>query len=407
MSLVRTESHAPDLLRGVVDCIDRDHLLGRLGSGASLRIKFGIDPSAPDIHLGHTVPMRLLRRWQAAGHLPVLIIGDYTARIGDPSGRSATRPQLSPEEVARNVRTYLDQLFMVVDRERVEVHMQSEWYGGFGLDRLLALARTTTVAQMLQRSDFQQRLAQERPIGVHELLYPLMQGYDSVAIHADVELGGTDQLFNLLRGREIQLAYGLAPQDVLTVPLLVGTDGQRKMSKSLGNAVGVTDAAEEQFGRLMSLPDAQIVPYLELLTEAPDTEIESLRRQLTNPRDLKAAMARRVVSQFHGSEAAERAAAEFDRIFKGHELPAEIDEVAVPAGPRDPRELLRLSGLAPSRTRALQFLREGGVHLDERRLDPDERLVEYRDGSILRYGRRQVVRLRVAAADTATLAGGQ
>lgn len=408
MSVPHHKARDPEyLLRGVVDCIDRDHLLGRLGAGTKLRIKFGIDPSAPDIHLGHTVPMRLLRRWQEAGHLPVLIIGDYTARIGDPSGRSATRPQLSAEQVETNVRTYLEQLFMVVDREPVEVHRQSEWYGDFGLDRLLELARTTTVARMLQRADFQQRLSQERSIGLHELLYPLMQGYDSVAIRADVELGGTDQLFNLLRAREIQLAYGMAAQDVVTVPLLVGLDGRRKMSKSLDNAVGVTDSPADQFGQLMSLPDSQIVPYLELLTDASDGEIADLRRELSNPRDLKAAMALRVVGQFHGAEAAQRAANEFDRVFKGHELPTEIAEAVVPPGPCDPRELLRLAKLAPSRSRALQYIREGGVHLDERRLDPGERLVEYQDGSILRYGRRRVVRLRVGAADAATLADGR
>ncbi|MHB1501559.1 MAG: tyrosine--tRNA ligase, partial [Candidatus Dormibacteria bacterium] len=273
-----TPTPAVELLRGVVDCVDRSRLEARLNQGRRLRIKFGVDPSAPDIHLGHTVPLRLLRRWQERGHLPVVIIGDYTARIGDPTGRSTTRPQLSQDQVDANARTYLDQLFRVVDQSRVEVRRQSEWFTEFGLDHVLRLARTTTVAQLLQRSDFDQRMRAEQPIGVHELFYPLLQGYDSVAVEADVELGGTDQLFNLLRGREVQAAYGMPAQDIVTVPLLVGLDGQRKMSKSLGNAVAVADTPGQQFGQLMSVPDPLIMPYLELLTEADPDELRTMRR---------------------------------------------------------------------------------------------------------------------------------
>ncbi|MGC8473486.1 MAG: tyrosine--tRNA ligase [Candidatus Dormibacteria bacterium] len=385
------------LLQGVVDCVDADHLRLRAERGDHLRIKFGIDPSAPDIHLGHTVPMRLLRRWQALGHTPVLIIGDVTARIGDPTGRSVTRPQLTAEEVAANATTYLEQLFTVVDRAGAEVRWQSEWFRKFGLSDVLRLAGTATVAQLLQRSDFGQRMAEERPIGLHELLYPLLQGYDSVAVAADVELGGTDQLFNLLRGREVQQAYGMAPQDVVTVPLLVGIDGQRKMSKSLGNAVGVADAADDQFGRLMSIPDAQILPYLELATSTPPDEFRELAQKLDAgtvlPRDLKELMAKRVVAEFHGQEAAEQAAREFLRRFRFKELPSEIGEVSVPPGPIDPRDLLVRAGMASSRSEGLRLLSQGAVRLGDQRLPAAPEPVEFPSGTILRVGPRRVVRL--------------
>ncbi len=387
------------LLRGVVDCVDQARLTARLNRGESLRIKLGVDPSAPDLHLGHTVPMRLLRRWQLRGHLPVLIIGDYTARIGDPTGRSATRPQLSPEEVDLNASTYLDQLFTILDRERVEVHRQSEWYEGFDLDRMLDLARTATVAQLLQRSDFDQRMRQEQAIGVHELFYPLLQGYDSVAVRADVELGGTDQLFNLLRGREVQVAYGQPPQDVVTVPLLVGLDGERKMSKSLGNAVAVADTPQQQFGQLMSIPDHLTVRYLDLLTEIELGELAGLTRRLDegtlHPRDLKSEMAVRIVSQFHGEAAARAAEAEFLRVHRDKQLPAEVEEVRVRPGPSDVRDLLVAAGLAQSRSEAARLVKGRGVRLDDQLLVDWSGSVAYQERSVLRVGPRRAVRLRV------------
>ncbi len=387
------------LLRGVVDCVDRAHLEARLKSGKSLRIKFGVDPSAPDIHLGHTVPMRLLRRWQEHGHLPVLIIGDYTARIGDPTGRSATRPQLSPEQVDLHAQTYLDQLFRVVDKGRVEVRHQSEWFSSFQLDQVLRLARTTTVAQLLQRSDFDQRMRGEQPIGVHELFYPLLQGYDSVAVEADVELGGTDQLFNLLRGREVQQAYGMPPQDIVTVPLLVGLDGQRKMSKSLGNAVAVADPPGQQFGQLMSIPDHLILSYLELLTDANDAELAAWRDGLADgsvhPRRLKAEMAARVVAQFHGERSARDASLEFDAVFRDRKLPTAIPEVEVSSDPVDLRELLVRTGLAGSRSEAARLVSQGGVRLDDTVISSWSEPLSTREGMVLRVGKRRVVRLRV------------
>lgn len=393
-----TSTPAAGLLRGVVDCVDRGRLEARLNSGASLRIKFGVDPSAPDIHLGHAVPLFLLRRWQAAGHLPILIIGDYTARIGDPTGRSATRPQLTAAEVAENTETYLRQLYAVVDEGSVELHYQSEWYGDFGLDRVLELARSTTVAQLLQRSDFDQRMNNQQAIGVHELFYPLLQGYDSVAIRADVELGGTDQLFNLLRGREVQQAYGMAPQDVITVPLLVGVDGVRKMSKSLGNAVAVADPADQQYGKLMSAPDSVTLRYLELLTDTPTRELERLRTGLEagtiHPRDLKAEMAGRVVELFHGKDGAAAAAAEFERVFRGRELPSDVSEIFLAAEPIEARDLLVLTKMASSRSEAGRLISQGAVRIDGVRLESREEQLVPRDGSILKVGPRRVVRLR-------------
>jgi tyrosyl-tRNA synthetase len=384
----------------VVDCVDRAQLVAKLNSGRSLRIKLGVDPSAPDLHLGHTVPMRLLRRWQERGHLPVLIIGDYTARIGDPTGRSTTRPQLSQEEVERNAATYLEQLFAVVDRDRVEVRHQSEWFEDFDLNQVLTLARTTTVAQLLQRSDFDQRMREGHPIGIHELFYPLLQGYDSVAVRADVELGGTDQLFNLLRGRDVQQAYGIPAQDVITVPLLVGLDGVRKMSKSLGNAVAVTESPEQQFGQLMSLPDSQTLRYLELLTDSDRDELRGFEAGLQDgtmhPRDLKAEMATRIVAQFHGTALAAAAGAEFSRVHRDRQLPSEVAEVSVAEGLTDIRDLLTAAGLAQSRSEAARLVREGAVRLGDTRLGDWSEPVEYEDGAVLRVGKRKTVRLRLA-----------
>jgi tyrosyl-tRNA synthetase len=383
----------------VVDCVDRGHLEARLNRGERLRIKFGVDPSAPDLHLGHTVPMRLLRRWQLAGHLPVLIIGDYTARIGDPTGRSATRPQLSVAEVEANSTTYLEQLFTILERDRVEVRRQSEWYEGFDLGAMLTLARTATVAQLLQRADFEQRMGREQPIGVHELFYPLLQGYDSVAVAADVELGGTDQLFNLLQGREVQVAYGHSPQDVVTVPLLVGLDGRRKMSKSLGNAVAVADPAQQQYGQLMSIPDELILRYLELLTDVEPQELAELSSGLAagavHPRDLKSETAVRIVSQFHGKAAALAAAQEFLRVHRDKQLPDLVPEIRVGVGPSDVRDLLVAAGMAQSRSEAARLVKGRGVRLDDRVLLDWATPVSYHEASVLRVGPRRAVRLRV------------
>lgn len=390
---------AEQLLRGVVHCQDREHLESRLGQGERLRIKFGIDPSAPDLHLGHTVPLRLLQRWQRAGQLPVLVVGDVTAQIGDPSGRSETRPQLSAAQVEANAQTYLDQLFRVLDRgQEVEVRRQSEWFSELDLAAILRLTATATVSQLLQRADFEQRLRAHRPIAFHELLYPLLQGYDSVAVQADVELGGTDQLFNLLLGRAVQEAYGTPPQDVVTVPLLEGLDGVRKMSKSLGNAVGVSDEAANQFGQLMSLPDALIVRYRELLTDADPAELAALARGLeqgsVHPRDAKADMAEAVIGQLQGADEAARARQEFFAVHRDGQLPTQVAEVTLSRAERwDARDLLVEAGLASSRSEAGRLIRGGAVELDGERLGGWREPVGFRSGAVLRVGPRRAVRL--------------
>jgi tyrosyl-tRNA synthetase len=389
---------AERLLRGVVHCESRQHLSERLNRGEPLRIKFGIDPSAPDIHLGHLVPMRLLRSWQQAGHLPVLVIGDFTARIGDPSGRSATRPQLTVDEVEANAKTYLDQLFCVIDPEQAEVRRQSEWYDPFDLVAVLRLANTATVAQLLQRSDFEQRMRAEQPIGVRELFYPLLQGYDSVAINADVELGGSDQLFNLMRGRDVQVAYGQPPQDIVTVPLLEGLDGEKKMSKSLGNAVAVAEAPNSQFGQLMSIPDSLIIRYLTLLTDTPEEELTRTERVLQdgslNPRDAKADLAERLVSLLHAPALATDAREEFFRVHRDHDLPSKIPEVAVPVPSRwDIRELLVAAGLAKSKSEAARLIQGGAVELAGEPVGDWREPVTVAAGAILKVGARRIVRL--------------
>jgi tyrosyl-tRNA synthetase len=364
-----------EFARGTEHLEDRAHLAARLARGDRLRIKFGVDPTAPDIHLGHTVPMRRLRVWQDAGHLPVIIIGDWTARIGDPTGRSETRPPLSAETVAANAQTYLDQLFAILDRERTEVRFQSEWFDGMGLAEILRLCAGRTVGQLLQRTDFSERMAAERPIGVHELLYPLLQGYDSVAVDADLEVGGTDQLFNLLAARDVQRWYGRPVQDVATFPLLEGTDGVRKMSKSYGNYIGVAEAPEEQYGKAMSIPDALIVRWLTLATDVPAAEVEEIARGLAaeevNPRDDKARLARAIVTQFHGAAAALAAEEAFRRVHTSGSLPAQMPQAALPTG-EDGRDAvafvadaLREVGEGSSMSDLRRKFAQGGVSLHD------------------------------------------
>jgi tyrosyl-tRNA synthetase len=389
---------AEKLLRNVVNCESRAHLTDRLLEGGQLRIKFGIDPSSPDIHLGHLVPMRLLRRWQDAGHLPVLVIGDYTARIGDPTGRSATRPRLTVEEVEANARTYLEQLFCVVDRDTAEVRRQSEWFDDFDLARVLELTNTATVAQLLQRNDFEERMRAQQAVGVHELFYPLLQGYDSVAVRADVELGGTDQLFNLMRGRDVQSAYGQAPQDIVTVPLLEGLDGEKKMSKSLGNAVAVAASPVTQFGQLMSIPDPKITRYLELLTDISEGELGQLELGLeagsVNPRDAKADMAEQIVASLHDPTQALAAREEFFQVHRDRRLPSRIREVALDLDrPWDIRDLLIECGMATSKSEAARLIQGGAVELAGVDVTDWRNPVQPGPEVVIRAGPRRVARL--------------
>ncbi|MCH7698634.1 MAG: tyrosine--tRNA ligase [Chloroflexi bacterium] len=316
------------LARGVIDIIPKGSLTEALESGKKLRLKLGLDPSKPDLHIGHAVLLRKLRALQEMGHQVVLIVGDWTAQIGDPSGQSVMRPMLTVDEVKANAETYMRQFFHVVDKEKTEVRWQSEWFDDFKLDEVVRLAGRFTVAQMLQREDFRQRFDAKQPLGIHELLYPLLQAYDSVAIDADVEFGGTDQLFNMLVGRELQQAMGKEPQIVFTMNLLVGTDGSQKMSKSVGNTIDLEDPPDEQYGKVMSIPDEALMSYLELATDLPDEEITYIGKQLDekkiNPMDVKKRLARDIVRQFHGDKAAENAEAEFGRVFQQREVATEM-----------------------------------------------------------------------------------
>ena len=312
------------LKRGVAEVITEPELMKLLNSGRSLTLKQGFDPSAPDIHLGHVVGLRKLRQFQELGHKVTLIVGDWTARIGDPSGQSATRPMLSPDEIKSNAQTYMEQFFKVVDKNKTELRWQSEWFSNFSLDDVIRLTRKFTIAQLLAREDFNKRYNSGNPISLTEMLYPLLQGYDSVAIKADVEFGGMDQKFNCLVGRELQQSTGQPPQQIFLVPLLVGTDGHLKMSKSLNNHIGITEPPREIYGKVMSIPDSLIVDYFELVTDVPEQEIDNFREQLKTPSanamNLKKRLAYEIVRQFHGKQAADRAQEYFERRHQAREL---------------------------------------------------------------------------------------
>jgi tyrosyl-tRNA synthetase len=378
------------LTRNAVDSLPEGALERKLGEGRPLQVKLGIDPTAPDIHLGHTVVLQKLREFQDLGHQVVLIIGDYTARVGDPSGRSATRPALSGADIDANARTFTEQAFSVLDPDRTSVRFNGEWLD-MPMEQLFKLARIPTVGQLLERDDFAKRMASHTPISVLELLYPLLQGYDSVAIRADVELGGTDQKFNLLLGRDIQRAYDVPEQAILTVPILPGTDGVRRMSKSLGNYIGVTEAPEEIYGKTLSIPDEALETWYRLLlgAQAP-TDL--------GPRDAKRALARALVARFHGPDAAQDAEREFDRVHIERQAPADMPTVTWPAGEpmvHLPALLERAFGV--SRSDARRSLSQGGAKLDGEMIPAgvlDLPAAEV-DGKVLQLGKRRFARVRV------------
>jgi tyrosyl-tRNA synthetase len=382
-----TDMNLERIYRNAVDVIPRDELDRRLRSGETLRVKLGIDPTAPDIHLGFVVVLRKLREFQDLGHTAVLLVGDYTARVGDPSGRSKTRPVLSPEEIERNTRTYLEQAYLVLDRERTEVRRNSEWLAGLSLADIIKLTRATTVARILERDDFSKRFAAGDPITLTELLYPLMQAYDSVALDADVELGGTDQLYNLLMGRHVMEYYGKEPQCVLTTPLLVGTDGTAKMSKSLGNYIGVTDPPKEMFGKAMSIPDHLMPDYYSLVLDRPMPEGE--------PVEQKRELARSLVRMFHGEEPVGEAERTFDAVVR-RQVPDDVPEVPLPPdGEVWIVDLITLAGFAGTNGEARRFIRGGAVRLDGE-VASDEKLslpVEELRGKVLQVGKRRYARL--------------
>jgi len=394
--------HSNLLSRGVAEIIVEQEFIQLLKSGRSLRLKEGFDPSAPDIHLGHAVGLRKLRQLQELGHKVILIVGDWTARIGDPSGQSATRPMLSESEIEANAQTYMEQFFKVVDRDRTEIRWQSEWFDKFTLDTVIRLMSRFTVAQILAREDFSNRYRSGNPISLAEMLYPLLQAYDSVAIEASVEFGGTDQKFNCLLGRELQQIMGQTPQHVFFTPILAGTDGTQKMSKSLGNYIGIAEPPKEMYGKVMSLPDSLLIEYFELATDVPDEEIAQFREQLNaqtvNPMDLKKRLAREIIAQFHGKQDADKAEENFTRVFQKRELPEDIPEYGFAASSvqdgsyqLDVAPTLLREGIVQSNSELKRLLAQGAVELDGKKVNTSA--INARDGSILKVGKRHFVRI--------------
>ena len=381
------------LERGVEEVIEKEHLETRLKRGDKLRVKLGIDPTAKDLHLGHTVALRKLRQFQDAGHQAVFIIGDYTAMIGDPSGRSDLRPILTEKQIKENMQSYLKEAGKVINIKKAEVRHNSEWYKKKGPEFLMELTSKFTVARMLERDDFQKRLKNDVDISILEILYPILQGYDSLEVKADLELGGTDQKFNLLTGRKVQRRYGQAEQDIMTVPIIEGLDGVKKMSKSLGNYIGLSDEANDMFGKVMSLPDALMVKYFTLLTDVSGEEVESLRQDRLNPslakispKEWKQKLGFEIVKMYHNEKEAEEAKEEFEKVFSRKELPTEIAEYEISEEGMKIEELLLVSGAESSTSAAKRSIEGGAVEIDDQRV---ERWGQYvKKGSIVKDGKK-------------------
>jgi len=390
------------LKRGTVEVYTETDLAQRLvdaaKAGRPMRIKLGLDPTSQDIHLGHTVVLRKMRQFQDLGHKAVLIIGDYTARVGDPTGQNATRPMLSPEQIERNARTYFNQAGHILNTspDKLEVRYNSEWLAKLNLADLIKLASSMTVARMLERDTFELRYKAGDPIGIHEFLYPLMQGYDSVMVRSDVELGGTDQTFNNLVGRDLQRLNDQPPQIVITMPILVGLDGKEKMSKSKGNYVGVTDAPNDMFGKVMSISDEMMANYYTLLTSLPAEQIATLvDPNQTHPKEAKVALGKTIVAQFYGPELAEIAAAEFDKVFAQGQLPDEIPEFRLPAEPISVKQLLTTCKLVDTGGEAKRMVMQGGVSIDGQKVTDPNAATTPADGMVVQVGKRRFARIRV------------
>ena len=389
---------------GAAQIVPEKVLMDKLKRGKPLNIKLGVDPTAPDIHLGHAVPLRKLRQFQDLGHQVTLIIGDGTALIGDPSGRNSTRPQLTREQIKENAQTYVDQAFKVLDPEKTTLRYNSEWILSLGMEDLLKIASNFTVARILERDDFHNRYTSELPISLHEFLYPIMQAYDSVVIKADVELGGTDQLFNLLAGRELMEKMGMEPQVCLTLPLLEGTDGVKKMSKSYGNYIGLTDAPNDMFGKVMSIPDELMVKYYRLASTVPVDQIDAIEKGLAadeiHPNRCKRDLAQNIVAAYYDEEAAKEAEAAFDRQFKQHEVPEDIPEFAADLTPNEEgtvylAKLIADSGLTKSTGDARRMIDQGGVKINGEAVAAKAYNVapESLSGAVIQVGKRKFVRL--------------
>ncbi len=390
------------ILRGVDELLVQDDLVAKLqqseASGKPLRVKLGLDPTAPDLHLGHTVVLNKLRQLQELGHQIIFLIGDFTALIGDPTGRNTTRPPLTPEQIAQNAETYFRQVSLVLDPDKTEVRRNSEWCEPLGAHGLIRLAAQSTVARMLERDDFTKRYRAGTPISIHEFLYPLMQGYDSVVLKADLELGGTDQKFNLLMGRELQRNAGQAPQCVLTMPLLEGLDGVEKMSKSKGNYVGISEPAEDMFGKLMSISDTLMWRYFLLLSARTETDIASLQAQAAagrNPRDIKVELAQELVTRFHSAAAAHNALAQFEARFRQGEIPTDLEPIVLANGPYGITQVLKEAGLVPSSAEANRNIEQGGVRINGEKVS--DRTLQLGAGDfVLQVGKRRFARVVIS-----------
>lgn len=396
------------LRKGTVEIIREEDLRAKLEksakTGKPLRVKLGADPTAPDIHLGHTVVIRKLRAFQELGHTVIFLIGDFTGLIGDPSGKSATRPQLTRAEINANAETYKQQIFKLLDPDKTEIRFNSEWMDQLGSDGFIRLASHVTVKQILERDDFAKRLAEERPVALHELLYPLTQAYDSVALEADVELGGTDQKFNLLLGRNLQREYNQEAQICVIMPLLEGTDGVQKMSKSLGNYIGINEPPQEMFGKIMSISDELMWRYYELLTDLRPDEIAAVRAQASagerNPRDIKVDLAKRIIADFHSAPEGQHAETEFNRVHRSKEAPEEIEERTVRSGNWNLPQLLVEVGLASSKAEARRLIEQGGVYLDDERCTIVNHILVLQAGKPgfeiknIKVGKRRFMRVR-------------
>jgi tyrosyl-tRNA synthetase len=397
------ERQLAELKRGATEILLESELLERLRRGRPLKVKAGFDPTAPDLHLGHTVLINKMRRFQDFGHEVIFLIGDFTGLIGDPSGRNATRPPLTPEQIQQNARTYQEQIFKILDPERTRIEFNSRWMNQLGAAGMIQLASRHTVARMLERDDFSKRYKSGQPIAIHEFLYPLVQGYDSVALQADVELGGTDQKFNLLVGRQLQEAYGQPPQVVLTMPLLEGLDGVNKMSKSLGNYIGVTEAPDSMFGKLMSISDELMWRYFELLSFRPNAELSRLREEVAqgrNPMDVKFELAMEITARFHGAAAAEQARQNFSARSQRREIPENVEKktLTITGESIGIGAALKQAGLVESTSAANRLIQQGAVRIDGERLEDIKRTLEPGPARLVQVGKRGFAYIEVVRA---------
>ncbi len=389
-----------EIIRGAAEIIQVDELEKRLDEGRPLRIKVGFDPTAPDLHLGHTVILNAMRRFQDAGHTVIFLIGDFTGMIGDPTGKNVTRKPLTEDDVRANAQTYREQVFKILDRDKTEVRFNSEWFSDMSAADMIRLASQHTVARMLERDDFEKRYRANQAIAIHEFLYPLVQGHDSVALKADIEMGGTDQKFNLLVGRQLQQQAGQAPQVIITWPLLEGTDGVQKMSKSLDNYVGINESADDMFGKLMSISDELMWRYFELLSFRPIEDIEALQQAVANggnPRDAKFALAMEIVDRFHGEGAGEKARDRFIARFRGGQMPEDMPEKTLPAedGGIGIAAALTACGLTASNSEAFRMIKQGAVKIDGEKVEDRDRVLEAGFEGVLQVGKRRFARLTV------------